>query len=69
MRSHTHRYTDTAAEPDSSDREIVFTVFDGEFSGNDSLTLEIETIDDNPTVVCMRALYQQEWRLFCGGRI
>ena len=44
------RYRDEADEPYSSDRVIVFTVSDGTFDGVSSLTLSIETIDDNPTI-------------------
>ena len=49
--SFTCRYLNTATEPDSSERMIMFTVFDGFFSGNDNITLQIQTIDDNPTIV------------------
>lgn len=46
-----HRFESNASEVDSSDRLIVFTVFDGIFSASDSITLSIETINDNPTTV------------------
>lgn len=45
------RYLNSAEEPDPRDREISFVVFDGNFSASDSLTLQIEVIDDNPTMV------------------
>ena len=43
------RYHDGADEPDSTDRLIVFTVSDGTFDGVSSLTLNVVTVDDNPT--------------------
>ena len=46
-----HRYIDIAEEPDNSNRSIQFTIFDGNFSGSDSIVLPISTIDDNPTRV------------------
>lgn len=45
------RYLNLADEPDPSDREILFVAFDGVFNDSDSLTLQIEVIDDNPTMV------------------
>jgi len=45
------RFISTATEPDERDRSIVFTIFDGVFSDNDNITLEINTIDDNATIV------------------
>lgn len=47
------RYFNSADEPDPSDREISFVVFDGDFSDSDSVTLQIQVVDDNPTMVCM----------------
>ena len=46
-----HRFQSDAVEIESSDRNVVFTVFDGTFSVSDNITLEIQTIDDNPTMV------------------
>ncbi len=51
-----HRFESSAAEIDSSDRLIVFTVFDGVFSTSDNITLSIETINDNPTTVSGRLM-------------
>ena len=45
------RFLSTADEPESTNRLIMFTVFDDDFSGNDSIVLSISTIDDNPTIV------------------
>lgn len=45
------RYHDAADEPDSNDPVIVFTISDGNFSSNSSLSLSISTIDDHPTLV------------------
>lgn len=45
------RFWSNADELNSTDRVIVFTVFDGLFSGSDDVTLQITTINDNPTTV------------------
>ena len=58
--THTHRYINNADEPDDTDREIVFTVFDGNSSGSDSIILRILTQDDNPTMVCIHVTRQPE---------
>ena len=50
------RFQSNAEEIDSGNRTIVFTVFDGTFSVSDNITLEIQTIDDNPTVVRSQSL-------------
>ena len=47
----THSYIDIADEPDSIDRSIQFTIFDGNFNASDRVILPILTIDDNPTVI------------------
>ena len=47
----TARYASLAEEPDPSSREVVFAVFDGLFYSSDNITLQITTVDDNPTVV------------------
>ena len=46
-----HRYRDVADEPDASDRVIVFSVSDGTLTSRSSISLDIATIDDNPTLV------------------
>jgi len=56
----TARYINNADEPDDTDREIVFTVFDGNSSGSDSIILRILTQDDNPTMVCIHVTRQPE---------
>ena len=48
---HFSRYLDDAAEPESSDRRIVFTVYDGIFNASSSILLAIKMIDDNPTTI------------------
>ena len=45
------RYRDVADEPDSSDRLIVVTVYDGVFTGSADISLSIANSDDNPTLV------------------
>ena len=44
------RYLDEAEEPHSSNRDVVFTVSDGDFNGVANISLRITPIDDNPTV-------------------
>lgn len=46
-----YSYRDAADEPDSSNRVIVFTISDGNFSSSSSLILSISTTDDHPTLV------------------
>ncbi len=46
-----HRFESSADEVNSNDREIVFTIFDGRFSANDSITMEIQVVNDNPATV------------------
>ncbi len=45
------RYSNSAEEPDPTNRLIQFTVFDGIFSDSASLTLQLQVVDDNPTMV------------------
>ena len=45
------RYLNDGGEPDSSDRTVVFTVYDGTFYSSSSLNLIIDTVDDNPTTL------------------
>ena len=45
------RYLNLADEPDPRDREISFVVFYDNFSDAESFILQIEVVDDNPTMV------------------
>ena len=45
------RYSNSAEEPNPTPRQIDFTVSDGIFFVSASLTLQLQVIDDNPTMV------------------
>ena len=47
------RYHNEANEPDSSNRTIVFRVFDNGLNSSSSLSLAIAPKDDNPTTISL----------------
>ena len=48
-----NRYDNLADEPNPADRMVTFEISDGDFSDYGNITLQLQVVDDNPTIVSL----------------